>query len=184
MNIFVLDYDPVRASKMHCDSHCNKMIIESAQMLSTASHYAVGKLVFRPNPATGKRGYLIRGTLSRIYAVDKKHVFHPYTQWSLASRKSFEWLVELAFALHDEKVYRYGSGNKSIRVVERCAKYAKYLDENPMPHFPLAMPEQYHIGNAVESYREFYINDKAHLLTYTKRKPPKWLVPHFNWVDK
>ena len=36
MNIFVLDRDPYKAAEMMCDKHVVKMILESAQMLSTA----------------------------------------------------------------------------------------------------------------------------------------------------
>jgi len=36
MNIFYLDKDPVIAAQMSADKHCVKMILESAQMLSTA----------------------------------------------------------------------------------------------------------------------------------------------------
>jgi hypothetical protein len=36
MNIFVLSKYPRLAAEMHCDKHCVKMILETAQMLSTA----------------------------------------------------------------------------------------------------------------------------------------------------
>ena len=36
MNIFYLDPRPDTAAEMHCDKHCVKMILEYAQMLSTA----------------------------------------------------------------------------------------------------------------------------------------------------
>ena len=36
MNIFYLDKDPKIAAQMHCDKHCVKMILEYAQLLSTA----------------------------------------------------------------------------------------------------------------------------------------------------
>ena len=36
MNIFYLDKNPVVAAQMQCDKHVVKMILESAQMLSTA----------------------------------------------------------------------------------------------------------------------------------------------------
>jgi len=36
MNIFYLDPDPEVAARYHCDKHCVKMILESAQLLSTA----------------------------------------------------------------------------------------------------------------------------------------------------
>lgn len=35
MNIFILDKDPVKAAQLQCDAHVSKMILESAQMLST-----------------------------------------------------------------------------------------------------------------------------------------------------
>lgn len=40
MNIFYLDKEPERAASFHCDKHNVKMIVESAQMLSTAQWYA------------------------------------------------------------------------------------------------------------------------------------------------
>ena len=36
MNIFVLDKDPKKAAKYHCDKHCVKMILEAGQMLCVA----------------------------------------------------------------------------------------------------------------------------------------------------
>ena len=36
MNIFYLDKAPEIAAQLHCDKHVVKMILESAQMLSTA----------------------------------------------------------------------------------------------------------------------------------------------------
>ena len=42
MNIFVLDSDPVVSAQMMCDKHVVKMIVESAQMLSTVHRYLDG----------------------------------------------------------------------------------------------------------------------------------------------
>ena len=36
MNIFCLDEDPIKAVQMMCDKHIVKMILESAQLMSTA----------------------------------------------------------------------------------------------------------------------------------------------------
>jgi hypothetical protein len=38
MNVFMLDHDPLLAAKYHCDKHVVKMVVETAQMLSTAWH--------------------------------------------------------------------------------------------------------------------------------------------------
>ena len=43
MNIFYLHKDPVESAKLHCDKHVCKMIIEYAQMLSTAHRMLDGK---------------------------------------------------------------------------------------------------------------------------------------------
>ena len=38
MNIFFLSKDPVEAARVQCDQHVVKMILETAQMLSTVAH--------------------------------------------------------------------------------------------------------------------------------------------------
>ena len=43
MNLFYLHKDPVESAELHCDKHVVKMIIEYAQMLSTAHRILDGK---------------------------------------------------------------------------------------------------------------------------------------------
>ena len=38
MNIFILDYNPTNCARMHADKHVVKMVLETAQILSTALH--------------------------------------------------------------------------------------------------------------------------------------------------
>lgn len=45
MNLFYLDRDPYVAAEQHCDKHVVKMIIEYAQLLSTAHRLLDGKLM-------------------------------------------------------------------------------------------------------------------------------------------
>lgn len=42
MNIFVLDFDTEVCARYHCDKHVVKMIVEYAQLLSTAHHVLDG----------------------------------------------------------------------------------------------------------------------------------------------
>ena len=44
MNIFVLHDDPVLAAQDQCDKHVVKMIVESAQMLSTVHRMLDGTI--------------------------------------------------------------------------------------------------------------------------------------------
>lgn len=180
MNIFVLDTDITKAVQAHCDTHCSKMILESAQMLSTASHVASGKLKLFTKP-NGRGGCTVKGTLPFIYKPDIRHMFHPCTVWAYSSRECFDWLVEFALKLNEEKIYRTGKSHASSEVVRACAKYYKGLPDIGILPFAQAMPEQYRRRNAVKAYRSYYIECKAHLLDYTRRKPPEWLSKHFIW---
>ena len=55
MNIFILDTDPIVAAQLQCDKHVVKMIVESAQMLSTAHRMLDGEETKRPSKS-GKHG--------------------------------------------------------------------------------------------------------------------------------
>ena len=50
MNIFVLDEDPIKAAEYHCNKHVVKMILESAQMLSTVHWVYLEQEVKKLNP--------------------------------------------------------------------------------------------------------------------------------------
>ena len=56
MNIFILDKDPMKAAMMLCDRHVPKMIVESAQMLSTVHRLLDGK----PEKRRSKSGKTIQ----------------------------------------------------------------------------------------------------------------------------
>jgi hypothetical protein len=38
------------------------------------------------------------------------------------------------------------------------------------------MPDQYKRANTVDAYRAYYIGAKSHLLAYTNRERPNWLM--------
>ena len=49
MNIFILHEDPIKSAQYQCDKHVVKMIVESAQMLSTAHRMVDGTMERRPS---------------------------------------------------------------------------------------------------------------------------------------
>ena len=77
MNVFVLDNDPVIAAQQHCDKHVVKMIIESAQMLSTAHRMIDGKPEKRPSVSgkTMQQYYVLPDERENLFykAVHKYH---------------------------------------------------------------------------------------------------------------
>lgn len=156
MNIFVLDYCPTVAAQMQCDKHVVKMPLECAQMLSTV-HRAYGSdemALYRPT-----------------------HKHHPCTLWASASRANYYWLYDHFKALSDEYTHRYGRVHLSWRklqdVVAHCP--AQIIDDGLTP-FAQAMPDEYKHDDAVTAYRAYYVNDKAKILTYTRRDQPVWLT--------
>lgn len=160
MNIFAVDKDPKKAAIMLCDQHVSKMILESAQMLSfVADRYS--------HPA--------------IYKATGSHKKHPATIWAGNRRANWQWLINHALAMEQEKIFRTGKGHKSADVIRH------YLDENYGPPedglgkeiFALCMPNQYKVAGAVTSYRDFYLNEKQFFKDgsrprWTKREPPEW----------
>lgn len=158
MNIFVLDYDPVRCAQAHGDKHVVKMILETAQLLSTA-HYCVDAKVpegvYKPT-----------------------HVNHPCAVWCRQNVGNYFWLHELGVALCTEYTHRYGKVHKTQDVMSKLERPPRYITPSGVrTPFAQAMPEEYRRPrNAVGAYRDYYRHVKFPLLTYTNRQPPRWLT--------
>ena len=116
MNIFFLDKDPVIAAQYHCDKHCVKMILESAQLLSTA-HRVLDEDDAHPD----------------LYKVAHKN--HPSTIWTRSSEEHYIWLYELFRNLSIEFGNRYGkihlSWNKLGFVLDSLPKNRFVADSTP-----------------------------------------------------
>jgi hypothetical protein len=154
MNIFVLDYDPVRAAKLQCDKHVVKMSLESAQLLCS---------VFPEGKAPYKR----------------THYNHPCSSGARKSKKNYIWPLKHGIALCDEYTFRYGKIHKSKQVINWCSKNIRKLKfENSIKtHFELFFDKNYQIGNAVESNREYYRCEKNDIAKWQKsRRKPIWFT--------
>ena len=93
MNIFILDRNPQRAARLHCDVHVNKMAIEMTQMLS-AAHHVCGS---NTDP-------------SRIMKLTHKN--HPCTIWIRDSMTNYKWGFDLLVGLLNEYQQRYGDAKR------------------------------------------------------------------------
>ena len=160
MNIFVLDKSPILCARYHCDKHCSKMILETAQLLSTALR--------------------LRGCTNRdIYK--KTHTKHPCAIWAMESLENFLWLCQLGLALNKEFLHRgfVGKstyGHKSIEVIYKSLDLVgNYNFPRGFTEWKLAMPDQYKTKNTVLSYRQYYIHEKSHLFKWTNRQTPYWI---------
>jgi hypothetical protein len=75
MNIFYLDKDPVIAAQLMCNKHVVKMIVESAQMLSTTHRVCDG------DDYANEMG---------LYKLAHKN--HPSTKWVRSNPFHYLWL--------------------------------------------------------------------------------------------
>jgi hypothetical protein len=190
MNLFILSTDPVEAAQMQCDKHVPKMLVESAQMLSTAHRVLDGKLTKRPSKSGKtmvKYWDLYEGAddlEAELLYYKAVHVGHPCTKWSMESDSNYRWHWEHMKALADEYTYRYNKTHKTQReVLWPLQSPPRNIPKGPMTPFKLAMkdfPECIVPGNPVQSYRNFY-QTKQHRfkMVWSKRSTPEW----FEYAD-
>ena len=180
MNVFILDKDPVVSAQLQCDKHIVKMIVESAQMLSTAHRMLDGDLERRPSKSGKTIVKYWRMPDWRENTLYKAvHVHHPCTVWTMKSNNNYNWHWIHFAALCDEYKYRY---EKVHATDTQLRNVLKTLPENipvgPMTPQPLAMtsnPECMDPNNIVESYRKFYQTKQQRFkMAWTKRKIPDW----------
>jgi hypothetical protein len=151
VNIFILDQNPKIAAGYHNDKHCVKMILESAQMLSTAVRL------------TGvDAGYKMT------------HKNHPCTVWCRASLANWMWLKSLASGLNEQFKLRFGHvrNHKSFDLI--CSLPVPEIEDIGITPFAQAMPEKYRDVNPVTAYRNFYMEEKRHLAQWKNQIPEWW----------
>jgi hypothetical protein len=180
MNIFYLDHDVTKCAEMHNDKHVVKMILEYAQLLSTA-HRVIDGVELNGLTASGrKRKFWTLGD-SRDYTLYKAtHINHPSAIWCRKGIVQYRWLHNLLIELCKEYTYRYGKIHKVERdgllwELENAPKniHTDVFWSEPTP----AMPDDVKIaGDSIKSYRNYYINNKTHLANWKKRTTPEWYI--------
>lgn len=165
MNIFLLDEDPTLAAAYHCDKHVVKMVLETAQILSTAF------IASEPPDVTRTHVAPYRPT----------HARHPCVLWAAANRDNAKYLSRIGLALAAEYTYRYGRTHASTPLLTRLAAHYEDAESfTDFSNFPQCMPTEYQVlGRPVKAYRNYYLSPlKAHLLSYGRRRlAPAWLAP-------
>lgn len=154
VNIFVLSEDPAEAAQMQCDKHVVKMILESGQMLCAAHPEGT---------APWKRS----------------HYNHPCTVWARTTSANYEWLAVHGLELCAEYTRRYGRRHAAEDVLMWCAQnIPENVPKGCLTPFVVAIKNKdYHKGDAVSSYREYYIRDKVRFAKWRHSDPPSWWMP-------
>ena len=160
MNIFYLDEDAKKCAQYHYNIHISKMILESAQMLSTAT-WCLSPLLAED---------LYKQELCYL----PTHINHPCNIWVRESNSNFLWLKNLAIYLNEEKKHRFRSGNhKSIYVVLSLPVPSNIKTEFTTPALAIS-DKSLHFNDPVLSYRKYYMTDKRHMAKWTDRDIPHW----------
>jgi len=180
MNLFVLDNDPVKAAQLQCDKHVVKMVVESAQMLSTAHRILDGTVEMRESKS-GKNmiKYWVHpdsGLESILYRV--AHQSHPCTVWTMQSKANYDWHYKHFVALCDEYKYRYGKVHMSDEKLRSILSVApENIPDGQLTKQPLAMKSnpECMFDDVVKSYRAFYQTKQERFkMVWSKREVPSW----------
>lgn len=185
MNIFYLHKDPKICAEQHNSKHVVKMILEYAQLLSTA-HRVLDGVEYTEKTKNGrsiKRWKLDFEYLDRrLYKAT--HINHPSAVWVRQGIGNYRWLCDLLQYLSYEYTYRYGREHKcesdnliSLLMMNEPKNIPKIYFTPPTP----AMPDECKVdGNSLESYRNYYIRNKQHLANWhgkiNNREAPEWFI--------
>jgi len=180
MNLFILDKDPILAAQLQCDKHVVKMIVESAQMLSTTHRILDGHVEKRPSKS-GKTmvNYWVHPNSNLENTLYKAvHHKHPCTLWTMESSANYFWHVMHFNALLKEFEHRYGHEHGSKFLLPVLSSLPKNIPMGPQTPFRLAMkdsPECIALGDPVKAYQAFYqTKQKRFSMVWTKRETPTW----------
>jgi hypothetical protein len=155
MNIFVVDGDVQKCAIALDDKRLNKMIIETAQLLSNAIHLNGGVPSYKPT-----------------------HLKHPCSLWVSCSSLNYSWLLDLFLAMNEEYTYRREK-------IHGCLKLAAELTLNSCGlAFPSRERTEWancslfkNSNNTFEAYKATLCYKWKRLdkkPTWTKRTPPDW----------
>ena len=177
MNIFYLDPDPKTCARYHLDKHVVKMIVEYAQLLSTAHRVLDGEEYYdlSKNGRKVKRFKLPNIGLERVL-YKACHINHPSAIWVRHSTENYRWLFKLWNELCKEYTHRYNRQHATfMKLAIDLVQLPKNIPKNIFTQPTLAMPEYCKNDDALISYRTYYINEILYMAKYTKREIPEWL---------
>ena len=167
MNIFVLGPTPESSARAHCDQHLHKMILESAQIVSTALRL---------------RGW------NREWLYKSTHISHPCVRWAASSNHNILYVIELADELRRIREELDCPPHASSEVIKYAQDYlagevpfaSSYLATDFALAMPLHIRARSDIG-PVEKYQAYY-REKNKNWTALDNKPMTWKnrpVPEF-----
>ena len=181
MNIFYLNKSPEICAKEHVDKHVVKMIVEYAQLLSTAHRMIDGDQV-EGKSKTGRKvkRWILPNPNKDAIIYKAVHYYHPSAVWCRETKEQYLWLYGLFKALGHEYTYRYGKVhstnfklNQLLSEAPQNIKKDGWREPPPaMSHYPQCIVK----GDSIQSYKNYYNEAKAYFAKWSKRETPEWFT--------
>jgi len=146
VNIFVVSPDIHECAQALDDLRLNKMIIETAQLLSTAMRVC---------------GY----ASDDIYKVT--HANHPCAIWARETGANYRWLLSYMSALVEERRLRTGKGHKSYDIFNTLSSGCNLMPPGELT--PFVNCSAYKDIGVFDAYK-LTLKDKWN----NDKRPPKW----------
>lgn len=181
MNIFALDTNASIAAKQHCDKHVVKMIVEYAQLLSTAHRINDGTMIIGQSKSGRKQKQwrFPDGDLREDVLYKCTHPNHPSAIWCRESYRNYSWLYSLFMACCHEYTHRYGKQHATEIKLAAALEYPPdNIDGKPNDNctpMRLAMPDEFRQPDSVQAYRSYYKSKRNNFkMVWTSREVPEW----------
>lgn len=177
MNIFYLNQDPKQCAQDHVDKHVVKMILEYAQLLSTAHRVLDGSLSSIVGSSGRRKQVFTLPDARDSILYNATHVNHPSAIWVRKSAANYNWLFSLYVALMREYTYRYGKDHACGRLQDYLARLPEKIESGEFTEPTPAMPDEYRVaGDSIQSYKNYYLGDKQRMFSWKKREVPSWIL--------
>ena len=162
MNIFVTNSDYLLSACALDDKRVIKMILESTQMLCTATNEAGCETPYKSS-----------------------HKNHPCSVWVRQNKSNFTWLLRHAFSLCSQYTFRYGKTHKcnSILLALEADHASEMMPSGELTEFVNCASNQNkgvcfkHVSSVTEAYKQ-YLNARwsadIRKPTWTNILPPHW----------
>ena len=175
MNIFYLHEDPWRSAELHCDKHVVKMIIEYAQMLSTAHRMLDGNQYTDSSSGRRIQRWELENSNMDEVLYKASHINLPSTRWVRENAVQYQYAYDMFTALCDEYTYRYGKIHKTdTRLRFILNEIPELIPVGNLTIFKQAMPNHVKHANPILGYHAYYRQYKRHIAIWSKRD-----IPHF-----
>lgn len=174
MNIFYLDNNVKTCATYHNDKHVVKMILEYAQLLSTAHRMLDGDEYIDASSGRRIKRWRLKNESMENILYKASHINHPSAIWVRQSNNNYNWLMCLLQDLLQEYTHRYGKIHATDRLVYWLRKPPTNIPVGYFTQPTPAMPDEYKVPDSIQSYRNYYIGAKKTMAKWKKRPIPEW----------